>query len=247
MCPYARFQSAMFDRDTLIVTYDQKRGEPRGSRRVNEGEKPEGKGDCIDCMLCVQVCPTGIDIRDGLQYECINCALCVDACNSVMEKVGYAPNLITYSTENRMDGKPFHLLRPRTIGYGGALLIMCALFAGALIKRETTDIKVIRERNALYQLRDGNIENIYTVKIGNRDRNDHRYTLSTDLPDAKMVGETTVTVASGEEVSIPLRLSVPVSAWKKHNLDVRFNACLADTTTSSTCVHHENRFTGPLQ
>ncbi len=246
MCPYARFQSAMFDRDTLIVTYDTQRGEPRGSRRI-DNEKPADKGDCIDCLLCVQVCPTGIDIRNGLQYECINCALCIDACNSVMEKIGYAPNLITYSTENRMAGQPSKLLRARTIGYGGVMLLMCALFAGALIKRETSDIKVLRERSALYQLRDGNIENVYTLKVGNRDRFDHRYKISADLADAKLIGETTVLVDAGEELSIPVRLSLPESAWKKRNIDIQFRACLADTPAQTSCVQHESRFTGPLQ
>jgi cytochrome c oxidase accessory protein FixG len=243
MCPYARFQSAMFDRDTLIVTYDTKRGEPRGSRRVNEGEKPEGLGDCIDCQLCVQVCPTGIDIRNGLQYECINCALCVDACNSVMKKVGYASNLISYSTENRMEGKPTHILRFRTIGYGIVMLVMCSLLIGALAFRETTDLKVIRERNSLYQLKDGKIENIYTLKLGNRDNAAHRYVLSTDLADSVLDGQSIFTVESGEMQTIPLRVSVPADNWNGHNLDMRFTVCLVDDSTH--CVHHESRFTGP--
>jgi cytochrome c oxidase accessory protein FixG len=245
MCPYARFQSAMFDRDTLIVTYDNKRGDPRGSRRVNEGEKPQGLGDCIDCQLCVQVCPTGIDIRNGLQYECINCALCVDACNSVMEKVGYAPNLISYSTENRMEGKPVKLLRFRTVGYGTVMLVMCSLLVGALVFRETTDLKVLRERNSLYQQKDGRIENIYTLKLGNRDNVTHHYTLSTDLPDSTLDGQTSLTVESGEMQTIPLRVSVPASAWNGHSLDMNFSVCLVDESTH--CVHHESRFTGPAK
>lgn len=245
MCPYARFQSAMFDRDTLIVTYDTKRGEPRGSRRVNEGEKPPGLGDCIDCQLCVQVCPTGIDIRDGLQYECINCALCVDACNSVMAKVGYAPNLISYSTENRMEGKPTHILRLRTVGYGAVMIIMCSLLVGALVLRETTDLKVLRERNSLYQQKDGKIENVYTLKLGNRDNAAHSYTLSTDLAGSTIEGQNTLNVESGEMLTIPLRVSVPESSWGGHNLDMHFTVCLVDD--SSHCVHHESRFTGPAK
>jgi cytochrome c oxidase accessory protein FixG len=245
MCPYARFQSAMFDRDTLIVTYDAKRGEPRGSRRVNEGEKPQGLGDCIDCQLCVQVCPTGIDIRNGLQYECINCALCVDACNSVMQKVGYAPNLISYSTENRMEGKATHILRFRTVGYGIVMLAMCSLLVGALAFRETTDLKVLRERNTLYQQKDGKIENIYTLKLGNRDNAAHEYVLSTDLANSTIDGQTTFTVESGEMQSIPLRVSVPESSWGGRNLDMHFTVCLVDDSTH--CVHHESRFTGPVK
>jgi cytochrome c oxidase accessory protein FixG len=251
MCPYARFQSAMFDRDTLIVTYDKKRGDPRGSRRVHAGEaKPDGMGDCIDCQLCVQVCPTGIDIRNGLQYECINCALCVDACNSVMEKIGYAPNLVAYSTENRMEGKPTKLLRLRTVGYASALLVMCSLFIGALVKRETTDLKIIRERSTLYQLHDGNIENVYTVKLGNHDRLAHQYIITSDLAGSTLNGQTTVTVESGEELSIALRISLPQSLWDKHNKDIHFNACVTDNANieqKPACVHHESRFTGPVQ
>jgi cytochrome c oxidase accessory protein FixG len=247
MCPYARFQAAMFDSDTLTVTYDNVRGEPRGARRVNEDEKPKHLGDCIDCMLCVQVCPVGIDIRDGLQYECINCALCVDACNSVMEKVGYAPNLIAYSSESRVEGKKMHWLRLRTVGYGGVLLIMCVLFVGALVMRETTDVKILRERNALYQLRDGNIENVYTVKIGNRDRNSQRYTIGIDEKNIVVTGETSVLVESGEEISIPIRLSLPKNLWKRHSFDVKFSACLADTAKASHCIQQKSRFTGPMQ
>jgi cytochrome c oxidase accessory protein FixG len=246
MCPYARFQSAMFDRDTLIVTYDKQRGDPRGSRRVNDGEKPQGLGDCIDCQLCVQVCPTGIDIRNGLQYECINCALCVDACNSVMKKVGYAPNLISYSTENRMEGKPTHILRFRTIGYGTVMFVMCALLVGALVFRETTDLKVLRERNSLYQVKDGQIENVYTIKLGNRDNKAHNYTLTVDLPDSIIIdGQTSVTVDSGEVQTIPVRVAMPTDKWPGHNLDMNFSICLVDDSTH--CVHHESRFTGPVR
>jgi cytochrome c oxidase accessory protein FixG len=259
ICPYARFQSAMFDRDTLIVTYDKQRGEPRGSRRVHDGEKPQALGDCIDCQLCVQVCPTGIDIRDGLQYECINCALCVDACNSVMQKVGYAPNLVAYSTENRMEGKPTRLLRFRTVGYASVLLIMCSLFIGALVKRELTDLKVIRERNSLYQINGDAIENVYTLKLGNHDNRPHRYNISTDMKDATLQGQTSILVESGEQLSLPVRLSLPQAAWHAHNTNIHFRACLADDGISehkesyslsdnkkTDCVHHESRFTGPL-
>ena len=117
MCPYARFQSVMFDRDTLIVSYDPARGEPRGSRKRSADPAELGLGDCIDCDLCVQVCPTGIDIREGLQYECIGCALCIDACDSVMHKMGYEPGLIRYTSENALEGKKTHWARPRVIGY----------------------------------------------------------------------------------------------------------------------------------
>jgi polyferredoxin len=164
-----------------------------------------------------------------------------------MEKVGYAPNLIAYSSESRVEGKKFHWLRLRTVGYGSVLLIMCALFIGALVLRETTDLKILRERNALYQLRNGNIENVYTIKIGNRDRNAHQYTLSVDEKNIQFMGETAVRVESGEELSVPVRLSLPANAWRRRSFDVKFNACLADTAEQSHCITQESRFTGPIQ
>ena len=129
MCPYARFQSAMFDKDTLVISYDEARGEPRGPRKKSVDPKASGLGDCIDCKLCVQVCPTGIDIRNGLQYQCIGCAACVDVCDEVMDKVGYAKGLVRYTTENALKGNPAHVLRPRVILYGSLILfIFVSLF-----------------------------------------------------------------------------------------------------------------------
>ena len=119
MCPYARFQGAMFDHDSLIITYDAERGEPRGSRRRGSDAKAQGLGDCVDCTMCVQVCPTGIDIRDGLQYECIACAACIDACDAVMDKVGSPRGLVRYSTERALEHKTYRMIRPRTLVYTG--------------------------------------------------------------------------------------------------------------------------------
>ena len=176
MCPYARFQSAMFDRDTLIISYDQERGEPRkkGKRR-EEG----AAGDCIDCTLCVQVCPTGIDIRKGLQYECIGCAACIDACDDVMEKMSFSKGLIKYTTENALDGKPTHLLRPRVIVYALILLTLLSALIYSISQRTLVDIDVIHDRNALYrELDDGTIENSYTVRILNKTEDAQQFTLS---------------------------------------------------------------------
>ena len=128
MCPYARFQSSMFDRDTLIITYDTERGEPRGGRRREADPRKLGLGDCIDCTMCVQVCPTGIDIRKGLQYECIACAACIDACDQVMDKVQYPRGLIRYATENALQKKGYHLLRPRTLVYSGILATLAGRY-----------------------------------------------------------------------------------------------------------------------
>ncbi len=179
MCPYARFQSAMFDRDSLIVSYDSLRGEPRGSRSRKNGKGDRELGDCIDCTLCVQVCPTGIDIREGLQYECIACAACVDACDSVMDKMGYSRGLVRYTTENALAGNKSRILRPRTAIYGALLLVLLLGLAGALSNRQELRLDVMRDRNALYrELSDGNIENVYTLRLTNKSDRDHQVKLS---------------------------------------------------------------------
>lgn len=141
----------MFDKDTLIISYDKKRGEQRGSRKRNIDYKEAGLGDCIDCTLCVQVCPTGIDIRDGLQYECIGCAHCIDACDSIMEKMNYPKGLISYTTEHKLAGGTWTWRRPKLIGYGMVLLILCLLFSSILFIRTPVRLDVLRDRGQLYQ------------------------------------------------------------------------------------------------
>lgn len=182
MCPYARFQSVMFDRDTLIVSYDETRGEPRGHRKKNLSHleaREAGYGDCIDCDLCVQVCPTGIDIRDGLQYECITCAACIDACDSVMDKMAYPRGLVRYTTENALEGKKSHIMRPRLLGYFAALLVMVGTFAWAINDRMPLGFEAERERTQLYQMtRDGRISNVYSLTVRNLDDRDHSYQLN---------------------------------------------------------------------
>ena len=183
MCPYARFQSAMFDRDTLIITYDERRGEPRGARKKGTDHKAKGLGDCVDCTMCVQVCPTGIDIRQGLQYECIACAACIDACDEVMDKVGYPRGLIRYDTQSGLEGKRKRVLRPRTFVYATLLAVLVAGFAVTLSGRNVVGIDVIRDRNALYRERpDGRIENVYNVKILNKDREAHEFRIAGQRP-----------------------------------------------------------------
>ena len=212
MCPYARFQSAMFDNDTLIVTYDQPRGEPRGARKRGSDHKARGLGDCVDCTMCVQVCPTGIDIRKGLQYECIACAACIDACDEVMDKVGYPRGLIRYDTQHGLEGRARKVLRPRTIVYASLLALLSAGFGVALSQRNVVGLDVLRDRNALFRERaDGLIENVYNVKILNKDRVAHEFTLAADgLPGLQVdYGATTVTVGPGEVRSVPLRIRVP--------------------------------------
>ncbi len=210
MCPYARFQSAMFDKDTLIISYDEKRGEPRGARK--KGKKAESLGDCVDCKQCVHVCPTGIDIRDGLQYECIACGGCIDVCNTVMEKMGYEKGLIRYTTQHEMCGNKTHILRPRVIVYTVIWVAMILFYVYALANRSPLQMDVIKERNPIYREISGNrIENDYTLKIMNKDHEDHVYSISVEgLPEAEvMTLPRTIRVKSGELRAVAARVIVP--------------------------------------
>lgn len=182
MCPYARFQSAMFDKDTLIIGYDEERGEPRGKHK--KGESWDNRGHCIDCTACVQVCPMGIDIREGLQMECIACGLCIDACDDIMDKLELPRGLIRYDTEKRLDAKkegreePLHLLRPRTFYYAGVLTIVGSLMLFALLNRAPLQLNVLHDRNPLFvQLSDGDIRNGYDIKILNKTHEHRHYAL----------------------------------------------------------------------
>ena len=169
MCPYARFQSAMFDRDTLIIAYDGKRGEPRKPQGKNALPQGQSAGDCVNCTLCVQVCPTGIDIRDGLQYECIACAACIDACDSIMDKLDKPRGLIRYTSTRRDQEGRFHILRPRAIGYAVMWVVVCLAFLLLLLSRSPMELDVLRDRHAMVRtLASGEVENIYTLKITNK-------------------------------------------------------------------------------
>jgi len=176
MCPYARFQSAMFDKDTLIISYDTARGEPRGGRRKTDDLKEKGLGECINCTLCVQVCPTGIDIRDGLQYECIACAACIDVCDQVMDKMNYPRGLVRYTTEHALKHNEGHVIRPRIMVYGVLLLVIISGTLWGMTHRVPLRADLIRDRNALYRELPGDlIENVYTLKITNMDDSPHQY------------------------------------------------------------------------
>lgn len=214
MCPYARFQGAMFDRDTLIITYDQARGEPRGGRTRGVDPRSKGLGDCIDCTLCVQVCPTGIDIRDGLQYACIACGSCVDACNSVMDKMGYPRGLVRYTTENALEGKPIHILRPRVVLYAMILLVMGSAVAYSILTRPPLALDILHDRNALYRvLDDGRIENSYTLKISNRSERPQRYLVSAaGIEDIHAETDPAIiSVAPQAIATVPARVDAPAA------------------------------------
>jgi len=208
MCPYARFQSAMFDKDTLIISYDERRGEPRGGRKRSVDPKTAGLGDCIDCTLCVQVCPTGIDIRDGLQYECIACAACIDACDSVMDKMNYSRGLVRYTTEQALAGNQSHILRPRMFVYASLLLILVGGLGTSILTRTPIILDVIRDRNSLYrELPDDMIENIYTIKLINQQNAARLFTLEvTGVDGISLDGVAEqIEVAGGGVLSLPLR------------------------------------------
>ena len=201
----------MFDHDTLVVSYDRKRGEPRGSRKHGQTPPSLGLGDCVDCQLCVQVCPTGIDIRDGLQYQCIGCALCVDACDSVMDRMGYARGLVRYTTENALLGKASRLLRPRLVGYSVAVLLMLGLFTTVLLSRVTVGIEAIRERGQLYrEVSDDSIENVYTLKLRNMAEVPRRVRLTVEgMPGMVLAGDTELTLAPAEVLALPVSVRAP--------------------------------------
>jgi cytochrome c oxidase accessory protein FixG len=209
MCPYARFQGAMFDKDTLVITYDAERGEPRGSRKRGTDPRAQGKGDCIDCTLCVQVCPTGIDIRKGLQIECIACAACIDVCDDVMHKMGSPRGLIRYTTQHALDHAKTHVLRPRVLIYGALLVVLIAGFMFAVAMRSPVALDVIRDRKSLYQLTDdGNVDNVYTVRILNKSEKAQHFVLeaSGSSPLALLPARREYAVPSGAVYSVPVRV-----------------------------------------
>ncbi len=214
MCPYARFQSAMFDKDTLIVTYDTARGEPRGALRGGDGAAARPKGDCIDCGVCVQVCPTGIDIRKGLQYECIGCAACVDGCNSVMDKIGKPHGLIRYATDNAMAGNwspdqiKRRMLRPRVLVYSALLAVIVAGFGTALALRTPLKLDVIRDRGSMgREVGDGVIENVYRLQIMNTAEQGHSFRIRVRGIDGLRLATPDIATLDGASTrAVPVRV-----------------------------------------
>ncbi|WP_395376763.1 cytochrome c oxidase accessory protein CcoG [Marinicella sp. W31] len=251
MCPYARFQSAMFDKDTLIIAYDEKRGEQRGGRKksaTQEEYQAEGLGDCIDCKQCVHVCPTGIDIRDGLQYACIACAACIDVCDDIMDKMGYDRGLIRYTTEHKDQGKESRILRPRTVFYAGVLTLITGVFITAMLLRVPLELDIIKDRNRLYVTNaNGLVENIYQLRILNKDQQDHSYKISMDaenMPGLTLQAPEYVSVKAGAVLTVPVRAAIDPIELKSSNETVLIQIKSIDKPELE--VSEKARFIGPV-
>ena len=231
MCPYARFQSAMFDRDTLIVTYDEQRGEPRGPRSRKADPTKLDLGACVDCTLCVQVCPTGIDIRDGLQYECIGCGACADVCDTVMDKMGYARGLVKYSTQNGVEqnwsSKQMlrHVARPRVLLYSGILLAIVLAMGISLVLRTPFKVDVVRDRGTLARIvSGGKIENVFRLQVMNATEANQEYRVSVSGMDGiALASEDHFTVDSTQSRWIAVRVQLPYEAAKPGSHPIRFD------------------------
>jgi polyferredoxin len=296
MCPYARFQGAMFDRDTLLIAYDPMRGEPRGPRRrglqsvlerargllpldaaldfvrrnallpsaasanlhargtitFDAGEvqplprfEPDALGDCIDCTMCVQVCPVGIDIRNGLQYECIACGACVDACDEVMDKMGFPHGLIRYTNQHAVEGKKSRVLRPRVFVYGGILLAATVAFGVGIATRSPFTVEALRDRNALYRTTADGIENGYTLKIANKREQARRFEVKLVAKNAALALRDTpaITVPAGEVASVPVAVHAPETVAGRQ--DVRFEVRAIDGGERHV-ADAESTFFGPV-
>ena len=244
MCPYARFQSVMFDKDTLIVSYDPRRGEKRGPRKKEADYKAMGLGDCIDCTMCVQVCPTGIDIRDGLQVECIGCAACIDACDTIMDKMNYPRGLISYTTEHNLSGQKTHLMRPRLIGYAVALLAMMGLFSYAVYDRPLVKLDVLKDRVLYRENEQGNIENVYTLKVMNKAQQEQTFVIeATGLDGLVYEGRSEIRAEGGELVTIPVELSIAAEKLPSSTNEIVFHIRSVDDDSINDDA--DSRFIGP--
>ena len=245
MCPYARFQSVMFDKDTLTISYDAARGENRGPRKRDAKPADIGLGDCIDCQLCVQVCPTGIDIRDGLQMECIGCAACIDACDSIMDKMGYARGLVSYTSEHQLQGGSTQLLRPRLIGYSAVLLVMIAALVVALVGRPMVSLDVTKDRGMFRENSQGLIENIYSLKVINKtqQRQDYRLEL-VDAEGFQLQGKTEISLAPGEISDVPVSVALLADKPASSSQTLRFKVTDVDEPWVYSAA--DSRFVAPM-
>ena len=256
MCPYARFQSAMFDHDTLIISYDEKRGEPRGGRSRTADKSALGLGDCVDCTLCVQVCPTGIDIRKGLQYECIGCAACIDVCDGVMDKLDYPRGLIRYATQRSLKegGDPLtmrRIFRPRVLVYSTVLLLIGSAFVASLAMRSPLRVDVVRDRGTLARLvEDGRIENVYRLQVMNTTESAQRYRFAVDgIADAQISVRGPVELAPAESRWVPVSVQIGPEQARAlgpgaHKLEFRITR-EADAHSSEASISEGSTFVVP--
>lgn len=245
MCPYSRFQSVMFDKDTLIVSYDEKRGENRGARKKSADYKAQGLGDCIDCNLCVQVCPTGIDIRDGLQIACVSCAACIDVCDEIMDKMGYEKGLISYTTEHNLTGEKTKLFRPRLIGYALALFVMMSLFSYTIFTRHLVELNVIKDRIPYRENQLGRIENVYLLRIINKDQHAHTYVLdASGMTGLELESKQTFEVQAGEVFSTPVSVSVEPEHIVSSTNKIEFT--IQSTDDEQIARTSKSTFIGPM-
>ena len=236
MCPYARFQSAMFDKDSLIITYDKERGEPRGARNKSDEAAARGLGSCVDCSMCVQVCPTGIDIRNGLQYECIGCGACVDACNHVMDKIGEPRGLVRFWTDHAMLKRWSsaqilrHAFRPRVLIYSAVLLIIVSVFFGTLFNRTPLKMDVIRDRGSMgREVENGMIENVYRLQIMNTDEAPHHYRIAVSGIDTiQLQGAAEVSLASTESRGVAVNVRTAEGKGEKGSNKIFFTLTSMD-------------------
>ena len=240
MCPYARFQSAMFDKDTLIVTYDKERGEPRGARSKKADLSNLNLGACVDCSLCVQVCPTGIDIRNGLQYECIGCGACADVCDTVMDKVGYARGLVKYTTEHALEQKwskaqtVRHVFRPRVLIYAVILGAVVLGMGISLSLRIPFKVDVVRDRGSLARIANGGmLENVFRLQVMNATESTQHFHISVDgLPNLKVASEDDITVESTQSRWVPVRLQLPYEGAEPGSHTIHFTVAASDIAKS---------------
>jgi cytochrome c oxidase accessory protein FixG len=238
MCPYARFQSAMFDKDTLIVTYNDKRGEPRGTRSRKADPLALNLGACVDCTLCVQVCPTGIDIRKGLQYECIACGACADVCDTVMDKMGYDRGLIKYTTQNAQShnwtkAQTFrHVLRPRVLVYAAILSAIVVAMLVSLAMRTPFKVDVVRDRGVMARIvAGGKIENVYRLQVMNATESVQRYKITASgLPGLLLASENVVSVGSTESRWVAIRVQAPFDVAAPGSHPMQFEIEALDST-----------------
>ncbi|TWT97560.1 Ubp3 associated protein Bre5 [Botrimarina colliarenosi] len=241
-CPYGRFQSVLLDRSSLVVGYDKNRGEPRGHGR-DRAEK--GLGSCVDCGMCVDVCPTGIDIRDGLQLECVNCTQCIDACDSVMDRIKQPRGLIRYSSQLALEGKPTRIVRPRVLIYSGVIVLLAGVFVALLVGRKGFDVTLLRGMGRPFVVTaSGDVENIVRVKLVNRVDEERTYRIEAVAPASlRLDGGAELRIASGETVTEPVHLLAPPEAFVHRG--GTFEATLRFTDSGGETIERSYNLFGP--